>query len=114
MLPAKNRLTRDQDFQRVATKGRYSYSPLLTVKYYPNRLPVSRFGFVISTKIDKRAVVRNRTKRQVREVIRLRLANVRTGMDIVIIMKKASVGQEMAVLRHDLLSTLDKAGLYVD
>ncbi|MFH0873798.1 MAG: ribonuclease P protein component [Candidatus Komeilibacteria bacterium] len=111
MLPADNRLKRDQDFQKVAAKGRYGYSALLTVKYCPNHLPVSRFGFVISTKVDKRAVVRNRIKRRVREIIRLKLDEIKLGFDIVIIMKKASVEAKYADFSQDLFLVLERANL---
>lgn len=48
----------------------------------------SRFGFVVSNKIDKRASRRNGLKRRIRSVIEIELANLEKGYDVVIQVKK--------------------------
>jgi ribonuclease P protein component len=111
MLPVAHRLKKDEDFQKVASGGKYSYSPYFTLKYKPNKLEHSRFGFVISTKIDKRATVRNRLKRQIREVIRLKLAKIPHGYDITIIPKKAALELNYQQLDHELGGLFAKARL---
>ncbi len=102
MLPVANRLKKDEDFRRVTSGGRYVYSSYFTLKYLPNKLESSRFGFVISTKIDKRATVRNRLKRQVREVIRLKLAKIPAGYDIMLVPKKAALTLSYEQLDNEL------------
>jgi ribonuclease P protein component len=47
----------------------------------------SRFGFIVSTKISKKAVVRNKIKRIIAESIRKRLPNIKKGQDIVFLIK---------------------------
>jgi ribonuclease P protein component len=109
MLPVANRLKKDEDFRQVASGGRYVYSPYFTLKYLPNKLEFSRFGFVISTKIDKRATVRNRLKRQIREVIRLKLAKIPAGYDIMLVPKKQALTLDYQQLDDALGSLFGQA-----
>lgn len=50
-----------------------------------NNMDVSRFGFVVSKNVDKRATARNRIKRVLRERVRTLLSNLPTGKDVIII-----------------------------
>ena len=54
------------------------------VKIFANQLAFSRFGAVISRKIDKRAVYRNRLKRLIFNLIRLEKIYLRPGYDVLI------------------------------
>jgi ribonuclease P protein component len=74
-LPRAYRLRQRQDFQQVYQKGRRRASTYLSVNVLPSSpqpqgrsgsLPPSRFGIVISKKVSKKAVVRNRVKRRLK------------------------------------------------
>lgn len=62
--------------------------PDAIIKVSENGLSVSRFGFVVSKKVDNRAVVRNKTKRILRSFIQENLENIKTGFDFLIISRK--------------------------
>ncbi len=47
----------------------------------------TRFCFIVSKRVDKRATVRHRVKRRLREAVRKRLPELRSGYDVVIIGK---------------------------
>ncbi len=111
MLPVAYRLKKDEDFQKLALGGKYTYSGYFTLKYKPNKLEHSRFGFVISTKIDKRATVRNRLKRQIREIIRLKLAKIPQGYDIMLVPKKAALDLNYEQLDNELGGLFGQARL---
>lgn len=109
MLPEKHRLQTDYDFRRVKQKGSAVYTPYFTLLYYtrdPNFETPSRFGFIASKKLDKRAVKRNRARRLMREVIRDYLENIKQGYDIILIarhpIKNASY-QEVNSSFHKIL-----------
>lgn len=50
--------------------------------------PPTRFAFVVSKNVDKRAVIRNRIRRVVREAVRLALPKITPGWDGVFLMRK--------------------------
>lgn len=58
------------------------------LKTSENNLGLSRFGFVVSKKIDKRAVVRNKAKRFFRAYIEDNLKTIKPGYDFLFILKK--------------------------
>ena len=70
MLNKLNRLKRKKDFENVARNGRQVNRGFLVLKFVPNKENNHRFGFVISKKVLKRAVDRNKIKRQLRHAVR--------------------------------------------
>ncbi|MCK5044233.1 ribonuclease P protein component [Candidatus Parcubacteria bacterium] len=85
MLPKENRLRSKKDFDRVFREGRGLKEDFLYLKFAKNNSNFSRFGFIVSQKVSKRAVVRNRLKRALRALIRTRMPRVKKGVDIVLI-----------------------------
>lgn len=67
----------------------------------PNALGHPRIGVTVSKKRAKRAVDRNRIKRQIRETFRLKQPKI-PAFDIVIIAKQGIVEQDNAALRDTL------------
>lgn len=87
-FPRRLRLTRAADYREVFTESRRLTSPALVLLYRRNGLNYSRLGLAISKKHVKRAVRRNRVKRQVREYFRLHRQET-PGLDIVVLSRRA-------------------------
>lgn len=85
MLPKENRLQKKKDFERIFKKGKGFKEDFLILKFISNNLNQSRFGIIISQKILKKATIRNKIKRRIRELIRLRLPKIKKRLDIVLI-----------------------------
>ena len=85
MLPKLNRLKREKDFETVFKQGHGFKQGLLYLKVVKNNLDASRFGFVISKKFSKKAVIRNKTKRRLSEIIKAKLPEIKKGMDAIIV-----------------------------
>ncbi len=94
MLKKEFRLRKQKDFENVFDKGFYFSGDFLSLKTVKNGLPISRFGFVVSKKISKKAVQRNRVKRLLRESIRLMQKDIRAGFDAVFISKVGIVDKD--------------------
>lgn len=121
MLPANYRLTRMKDFEILFKEGRFVGANILTLKIWriePEKYPRRTYqktdlkiGFVVGTKIDKRAVVRNRLKRQMREVVRLLLKDekIKSGYMMAFIAKKKMIGKTYAEIDKDILFVSRKA-----
>lgn len=70
------------------TNARSIAAPFFLLKFRPNGLSYNRYGFVVSKKIDKRAVVRNKIKRTVRACIERILLQIKSGYDMLFIVRK--------------------------
>ena len=87
MLPKVNRLKKKKDFERVFKKGKGFGEKFLALKILRNNKGKSRIGFIVPKKHFKKAVLRNKLKRQLREQIKKRLPKIKESQDIVIITK---------------------------
>lgn len=85
MLPKENRLRNKKDFLGVFNKGRGFKEDFLFFKFADNNLEMSRFGFIVSQKVSKKAVIRNRVKRMLRELVRIKMPKIKKGVDVVLI-----------------------------
>ncbi len=112
MLAKKYRLTKDTDIQSVLKKGKIFHHPFFNLKILPNNLKNSRFCIVISTKISKKAVVRNRIKRQIRAIIHKNLSNISQNYDFVILTKPTITIAEFRETEKTLTFLLKKAKIY--
>jgi len=74
-----------------------------------NSLPYSRFGLVVSRRVDLRAVGRNRVRRRLREIVRQ--SPVRAGWDVVLVARPAAAGAAFGELRQAVWELERRAGL---
>jgi ribonuclease P protein component len=82
-----NRLSRSRDFDAVYRQGRSVSSRFLVLYWFPQDEPTEpRFGFSVPRSVGN-AVVRNRVKRQLREIWQARLERVASGHDYVLIVR---------------------------
>ena len=93
------------EFDAVYRAGKRRSSSHFTVFFRANAEPVSRFGFSIKKALGG-AVVRNRIRRRVREIIRCRRAEIPAGWDVVIHPKSSVARAEFAAVSADLLRLL--------
>ena len=123
MLPRPNRMTRTRDFELLFPHGRFAGGAFVTLKFWrfvpdfqPRRQINStdlKIGILVSKKVSKRAVVRNRLKRQVREVVRLLLkeGQIPIGYLLVFSIKAEAKDQEYQTLATDVRNVLVRARL---
>lgn len=67
--------------------------PQFVLKKTANRLSLNRFGIIVSKKVDKRAVVRNRIKRFFRMTLVNLNGKMNAGHDILLIVKKETLNK---------------------
>jgi len=106
-FPRDARLVRCGDFDVVYRTGKRLSSPHFTAFVRANELSRSRFGFSIKKALGS-AVVRNRMRRRLREMVRCRRQEIPAGWDIVIHPKGAVATAEFATLAGELLRLLKK------
>jgi ribonuclease P protein component len=105
------RLRRKEDFAHLRQAGRVWRHPFLILSVAPNQLTHNRYGFVISKRLGT-AVVRIRTRRRLREVMRHLHPQIAPGHDIVIIARNPIVEQSYQTLYETVVSMLQHAKLW--
>lgn len=110
MLPRKYRLTAAADFRRVHAQGHCWSSRIVVLCKHPNNLPWPRVGFSVSKRIGN-AVVRNRTKRLMREAVRPLCDLVEPGWDVIIIARHAILDADLEAIEGSTVGLLRKARL---
>ena len=78
-----------------------------------NRLGCNEVGITVSKKLGN-AVIRNRTRRRLREAYRLNELCFTPGWDIVIVARSRAVDAPFEKLTGSLLSLAQKSGLLVE
>jgi ribonuclease P protein component len=104
-------LTKSVQYALVYNKGSSWVNNLLVMKALSNGLALSRYGFSVSRRVGK-AVVRNRVKRLLREI--LRAASLQPGWDIIFIARSYAAGVNYAELEAAVKDLLSRAGLLVE
>lgn len=93
-----------RDFDNVFKKGKTKAGKLVFLKILKNNSKINRFGIIVSTKISKKAVYRNKIKRRIREIIRQ--INIKSGFDIAITAKVEIVDKNYQEIKNDIESLL--------
>jgi ribonuclease P protein component len=105
VLPQPNRLRHWRDFQAVYQKGIRRSGRWLTLRGLRSNIsavdtstqktplpgdqskPATRIGISISQKVSKKAVVRNRIKRQIRAILRQFLPKLSPGWQLIVVVR---------------------------
>ena len=108
-FPHARRLTRSTEFARVRTEGKAQRGGLLVLGSLEigNDEPF-RAGFVTSKRVGG-AVVRNRVRRRLREILRQHQHELRTGFWVVLIARPAAARATYRALEDEWLRLAKRA-----
>ncbi len=111
MFPKENRLRKEKDIQALFANGKSVFGMFVGLKMKKNTFDQSRFTVVVGTKISKKAVVRNRLKRQIRAIVHEKIEDLASGYDVAFLVKKEIVGKTFEELQSDVEKLLRKSKL---
>lgn len=100
-----------RDFEKVFKQGKGLKLGCLFLKAINNNLADSRFGFSVGLKVSPKAVVRNKTRRRLREVVRLLTPKIKPGYDIVVVASPEAKDKDYQTIKETVAIILQKAGL---
>jgi len=105
MLAKKFRITKQKDVEDLFKKGRSSFSNIMGVKKLDTQENISKFVVVVSTKVSKKAVIRNKIKRQLSEICRTHYTKIKPGQNFFIlalpvILKQSYNDIDKAFIKH--------------
>lgn len=105
------RLKKRRDFVRVSSRGKRAGRPGMGVQALATPGVELRVGFTVTKKIGN-AVVRNRCKRRLREVVRALLGSTPpSGWDLVLLGRDATADRDFTSLVGDLRGALKQLGI---
>ena len=103
-------LKQNHVFRRLYSKGKSAVNPCLALYCRKNNSPRSRLGITVGVKVGK-AVVRNRTRRRIREAYRIHEDRFLPGYDLVVVARVRACHSRYREVERSLLSLADKLGL---
>ncbi|HHX93771.1 MAG TPA: ribonuclease P protein component [Tenericutes bacterium] len=106
-MKKKYRIKDKREFQDIINTGNKIHNEHYVIYNKDNNLPYSRFGIAVSKKIGK-AVLRNKTKRQLRAIISQNQKNFINNKDYIIIVKNACRNISFKEKQDSLLNLLTK------
>ena len=101
---------KNHEFRRIYRRGKTAVGPGLVIYCQKNRRGMSRLGITVSTKLGK-AVVRNRVRRQIREIYRLNRPAMRSGWDVIVVARMRAVQMSYWKLNQSYLRLLEQVDL---
>ncbi len=105
-MKREERLKKPEQFSVVYNQGFSQANQWLVLKAKSNGLEFSRYGISINKRIGK-AVVRNRIKRVLREI--LRLTPLPSGWDIILFVRGPAAGSDYKQLEKAVNNLLSRA-----
>ena len=104
-------LKKNSDFRRLYAKGKSHVTPYLVVYSRKNGMNVNRVGFTVSAKLGH-AVVRNRIRRQLREIYRLHLSELKKGKDFVIVARSRCINGDFKKMEASFVHACKELDLF--
>ena len=105
-------LRRRADFEQVFASGQLVGGRSLALRFVARGEGPARVGFAIGKRLDRRAVVRNRVRRRLRDA--LRPVAIRDGYDVVVLARRPAQTEAFGALREDARALLVRAGLLAE
>lgn len=106
MLKRINRLSKRKEFQEIREKGRILQSSIFGLVVLKKDDDEKRFGFIISKKISKRAVDRNKIKRYLAESVRQNLEEIPAGIRAIFLAKKSLLGKRQKEVEDEVVKII--------
>ena len=104
------RLKKNWQFKRVYNEGKYSSDKYVVTYYNRNKTLENVVGFSVSKKVGN-SVIRNKTKRRMRESYRALSADIKKGFDIVFTARVAAANINHNEILSSMTRSLERAKL---
>jgi len=112
VLLKNNRLKKRNDFDKAFRRGRKFKEDFLLLRVVKNNFRKSRFGFIVSQKVSKKAVSRNKIKRRLRALVNIKIPKIKEGIDVVMIANPGLEKKDFWELEEIVDNIFKKADLF--
>lgn len=100
-----------QDFLHAQQRGRRFKRKHVVILVITNSIHHARIGYTVSRKVGC-AVLRNRVRRRLREIVRAHASSLRPGFDYVIVAFAEAAEADFSTLREEVTCLLAQVGRY--
>ncbi|MCJ7804290.1 ribonuclease P protein component [Patescibacteria group bacterium] len=116
MLPKTYRLPLKTELNRLKKDGQIFQGKFFGLLLSPGNLnnDTSRFAVIVSNKIDKRAVKRNKIRRLINEVLKSLWPKIKTGVEGVFLVKKTATEATFEEIKNEIEKLFKKAKLFLN
>ncbi|MDD9270854.1 ribonuclease P protein component [Paenibacillus sp. GCM10023248] len=105
------RLAKREDFNKIYRYGKSMANHQFVLYYLPQpKLDHFRLGISVSKKVGN-AVVRNRLRRMIKEIVRLKKENMAPHYDYILLVRKPAADMEYVELEKSIWHVVRKASL---
>ena len=104
------RIRKNIEYKRVYKYGKNYWNRNLILYVKKNKSDKTRVGFTITKKIGN-SVTRNKVRRRMKEIYRLKLKDIKMGFDLVFIPKKNVVSMPYNELENSMIHIMKIAGV---
>ncbi|HPL95709.1 MAG TPA: ribonuclease P protein component [bacterium] len=95
-------LSKKEPWGRIIKQCRSIFNQELKIKFVKNNLNYNRYGIIVPIVVDKRAVVRNKIRRQIKNYLNQLNPKLSTGYDIIIFINEKIKGINYRQLKINL------------
>ena len=111
MLNRINRLRKRYQFNYVYKSGEHYSSEHIVLYVVPSKTKSIKVGFAVTKKVGH-AVIRNKIRRRLREIVRIHLPNLKQCYNIIVVAKEHIVNANFEQLCFEINKLLKKANLF--
>ena len=113
MLKRVNRLKKRYQFNYVYKSGEHFSSEHLVLYFVSSKTKSIKVGFAVTKKVGQ-AVVRNKIRRRLREIIQKQLPSLKQNFNIIVVAKESVAEASFEKLSLELIKLLKKANLFYE
>lgn len=106
-------LRHPRDFEALQREGSVRADPLVLLRVRRTDLPTVRVGMSVGRRVGG-AVVRNRTRRRMRAILRSLAPRLRAGWDVLVIARPPVAAADHGALLASMTRTLSRAGVLAE
>ena len=109
-MQKKYRLKNGRVFRYLRLKGQSNANKMLVLVHAPSKFPL-KVGFIVSKKVDNRAVVRNKVRRRLREAFRAMIPYLKDNVNYIVIAREVCGEANIEELTNNLAHLIIKSDL---
>ncbi len=101
-----NIVKKSLDFEKIIENGKFNRNKFISIYIYDNDIK-TRFGISVSKKVGN-AVVRNKIKRQIKNIIDINKKDFQKNKDYIIIIKKDIINLSYKEIEESIINIINK------